>query len=76
MGSGAAVVLGGRGLLAPFAKSWNAVVEAGVRRWNLRVGEGCEGRVMVQSLVKNLLSFWKAGMVIDFLSFCFLFPVT
>jgi hypothetical protein len=63
---GASVLFGAGGLTAPSAKRTNAAVSAGVKRMNLRFGSGREGRVMVQSLVKNLSSVWKGAMVFNF----------
>ncbi len=53
-------------LTAPSAKRTNAAVSAGVKRINLRFGSWRKGRVMVQSLVKNLSSLWKGAMVFKF----------
>jgi len=63
------VLFGAGGLTAPSAKRTNAAVSAGVKRMNLRFGSGREGRVMVQSLVKNLSSVWKGGMIFNFFKF-------
>lgn len=60
------------GLTAPSANLTNAAVSAGVKRMNLRFGSGREGRVMVQSLVKNLSSGWKGAMMLNISIFCFL----
>jgi hypothetical protein len=60
------VLFGAGGLTAPSAKRTNAAVSAGVKRMNLRFGSGREGRVMVQSLVKNLSSVWKVPWFLIF----------
>ena len=66
------MLFGAGGLTAPSAKRTNAAVSAGVKRMNLRVGSEREGRVMVQSLVKNLSSVWKGAIVFYFFYFLFL----